>query len=122
MAIIFNWSARCNAERGSKLPKAKKPSGAFIFSNGIDLLPTMDLNYSGRMKTFRILLGVLAVIPLALLIKILFFYPALNCDSCIGTYAYMLFGVPILTLNFWAWTSPEIIEFYFFGIENSNKN
>jgi hypothetical protein len=69
------------------------------------------------MKTFRIVVSALALIPLALLIEILFFYPELNCDACIETYAFIAFGVPILTLNFWAWVYPEIIEFYFFGKE-----
>ena len=69
------------------------------------------------MKTFRIGVGILAVIPLALLIEVLFFHPELNCDACIETYAYMLFGIPILTLNFWAWNYPELIEVLFFGKE-----
>ena len=69
------------------------------------------------MKTFRIVVGVLAIIPLALVIDILFFHPERNCDACITTYMYMLIGIPILILNFWAWSYPEIIEFAFFGKE-----
>jgi hypothetical protein len=69
------------------------------------------------MKTFRIVVGVLALLPLTLLIDKLFFHPELYCEHCLGTYAYMLIGVPILTLNFWAWEYPELIEGFFFGKE-----
>lgn len=67
------------------------------------------------MKTFRIIVGILAIIPLALLVDILFFHPELNCDDCIQTYVYLIMGVPILIFNLWAWTAPELIEFIFFG-------
>ncbi len=69
------------------------------------------------MKTFRIVVGVLAVIPLALVIDILFFHPERNCDACIETYIYMLLGIPILIFNYWAWFEPEMIEFAFLGKE-----
>jgi len=67
------------------------------------------------MKILRIVLGILTVIPLALLIDKLFFRPELYCDNCLGTYVFMILGVPILIFNMWAWIHPEIIEFYFFG-------
>ncbi len=67
------------------------------------------------MKTFRIVLGILAVIPLALLMDKLFFRPELYCDNCLGTYAYMVLGVPILIFNIWAWIHPEILEASFLG-------
>jgi len=40
----------------------------------------------------------------------------MDCDKdSLRTLALLVIGVPILTLNFWAWEYPEIIEFYFFG-------
>ena len=72
------------------------------------------------MKTFRIVVGVLAILPLALVIDILFFHPELNCDDCIRTYIYMLLGIPILIFNYWAWFESEIIEFAFFGKKPEN--
>lgn len=75
--------------------------------------------YSERMKTFRIVFGILAVIPLALLIDSVFFHPNNYGQGSLGELAYLVFGVPIVIFNFWAWSYPEIIEFYFFGKEQS---
>jgi hypothetical protein len=69
------------------------------------------------MKTFRIVVGILAVLPLALLADKLIFHPAIYDEDSIETLIYLAIDVPILTLNFWAWEYPEIIEFYFFGKE-----
>ncbi|MEP7134095.1 MAG: hypothetical protein ABI904_04095 [Chloroflexota bacterium] len=71
------------------------------------------------MKTFRILVGILAIFPLALLVDHIF----LNgyfVEASLGEWLYLALGVPILTLNFWAWSYPEIIEFYVFGKEGNN--
>ena len=59
----------------------------------------------------------LAVIPLALLADKLLFHPADYDEDSLKTLAFMVLGVPILTLNFWAWVYPEIIEYYFLGME-----
>lgn len=67
------------------------------------------------MKTFRIVVGVLAVVPIALLVDALFLHPANYGEGSLGELAYLVFGVPILILNMWAWVHPEVIEFYFFG-------
>ena len=69
------------------------------------------------MKTFRIVVGVVAILPLSLLLDKLFFHPQFYGEGSLGEVMYLLIGVPILTLNFWAWTAPEIIEFYFLGQE-----
>ena len=69
------------------------------------------------MKTFRIVLGVLAILPLVLLLDILFLHPERNCDACIETYIYMFLGLPSLIFNYWAWFEPEMIEFAFLGKE-----
>ena len=67
------------------------------------------------MKTFRIVLGILAILPLTLLVDSIFLHPYYYGEGSLGELLYLAIGVPILTLNFWAWTYPEIIEFYFFG-------
>ena len=69
------------------------------------------------MKTFRLALGIFAVIPLVLLAdKFLFHLNAYDEDS-LQTMAFLVLGMPILILNMWAWFELEIIEFYFFGKE-----
>ncbi len=67
------------------------------------------------MKTFRIMLGILAIIPIGLLANKLIYYPTIYDEDSLRTLIYLAIGVPVLTLNFWAWVYPEIIEFYFFG-------
>ena len=67
------------------------------------------------MKTFRIVVGILAILPLTLLVDSIFLHPYLYAEGSLGELLYLPIGVPILTLNFWAWSYPEIIEFYFFG-------
>ena len=67
------------------------------------------------MKTFRIVLGILAIIPVALLTDKLLFHLTEYDEDSLRTLAYLAFGVPILILNYWAWFVPEIIEVYFFG-------
>jgi len=69
------------------------------------------------MKAFRLILGILVIIPLALLVD-LFFFQFVPYE--IGELLYLGIGVPILTLNYWAWFEPEVIEFYFFGREKVN--
>jgi len=67
------------------------------------------------MKAFRILLGILAIIPLLMIVDSIFLHPANYGESSLGELAYPVIGIPILIFNMWAWLDPEIIEFYFFG-------
>jgi hypothetical protein len=69
------------------------------------------------MQTFRITVGILAILPLAMLIDAIFLHPLLYGEGSFGELVFPIIGMPILTLNFWAWEYPEIIEFYFFGYE-----
>ncbi len=66
------------------------------------------------MKTFRLVFGILAIIPLALLLDALL-RAALYGEDSLGAWVFPLVGVLILILNYWAWFEPEIIEFYLFG-------
>jgi len=45
------------------------------------------------------------------------YWPA---DSSTGEMLFLIFGLPILMLNFWAWTAPEIIEGLFFFSRPTN--
>lgn len=68
------------------------------------------------MKTFRIVLGTLAIFPVAIIIasimdaKLLMRHPEVE-------WAYLLVGIPILVLNLWAWDAPEIIK-KVFGVKD----
>ncbi|MBK9927385.1 MAG: hypothetical protein IPP66_19115 [Anaerolineales bacterium] len=59
------------------------------------------------MKTLRIVLGILALIPLALLTDTLLFHPVEYDEDSLRTLAFMAFGIPILILNGWAWPAAE---------------
>jgi hypothetical protein len=67
------------------------------------------------MKTFRIVLGILAIIPIALLADNILFHATQYTEHWLRTLVFFVFGIPILILNLWAWTYPHIIEVYFFG-------
>lgn len=67
------------------------------------------------MKTFRTAAAIFAVIPLLLVAYISMFLPSTRDLDSWGELIYMLFGVPMLIVNLWAWMYPEIIEVYFFG-------
>jgi hypothetical protein len=65
-----------------------------------------------NMKTFRIILGILAIIPLYMIVDSLF-HPANYGPGTLGELLYPIFGIPILIFNLWAWGYPEIVEFHF---------
>jgi hypothetical protein len=66
------------------------------------------------MQTFRIILAILALIPLALLTDAILLHPANYGENSLGELAFLCLGIPILVLNLWAWVHPSIVEFYFF--------
>jgi hypothetical protein len=66
------------------------------------------------MKTIRIVLGVLAIIPITLLVDNAFFHPNNYGDDSLYLVAYYVFGVPILMFNYWVWFEPIIIERFLF--------
>ncbi len=57
----------------------------------------------------RIVLGVLLIIPLAMIISVLI-WPEVNSSLEL---IYLVVGVPILVLNAWEWTEPEMSEWLF---------
>ena len=68
------------------------------------------------MRTFRIAAGASAILPLTMIVDSLL-QPANYAAASSGELLYLTFGVPILIFNIWAWMQPEIIEFYFLGME-----
>jgi hypothetical protein len=62
------------------------------------------------MKIFRIVLGILAIIPMVLLVNHIFFQADYYREDSIQQLVFMVLGVPILILNLWAWIQPEIIK------------
>ena len=68
-----------------------------------------------RRKNIRIILASMAIIPIVLLVYNLIFLRTDYGGDSIGEMAFLIFGVPILVLNFWAWVYPEIIEFFLWG-------
>jgi hypothetical protein len=67
------------------------------------------------MKTLRIVLGILAIIPLALLADKILFRPTDYDEQSLRTLGYSVIGAPILIFNVWAWIYPQIIDVYFLG-------
>jgi hypothetical protein len=66
-------------------------------------------------KNSRIVLAVLAIIPIGLLVYNLIFLRTDYGGDSIQEMAFLWSGIPILVLNFWAWAHPEIIEFLLWG-------
>lgn len=62
------------------------------------------------MKNFRIVVGILAVFPLALLVDSIFLHPAFYTSDSLGEMLYTVVGIPVLILNLWAWAEPGLIE------------
>jgi len=72
------------------------------------------------MKAFRVVLGLLAIIPIWLLVDSVS-KPATCGEITVGELAYVILGSPIMILNLWAWIDPEIIETYFPGVKRQNN-
>lgn len=74
-----------------------------------------------RRRNIRIVLAAMAITPIALLVyKLVFLRTDYGGDS-IWEMAYLVFGVPILVFNFWAWAHPEIIEYFLWGNQKDGK-
>lgn len=73
----------------------------------------MDKNR--RRKNIRIVLAILAIIPIFLLAQHLLFNSDAYGGDSIEEMAFTVFGIPILVFNFWAWYSPEMIEHFLWG-------
>jgi hypothetical protein len=98
-----------------------KPSGRCVtsvndsaFRNAFDRVQARISFILKGMKTIRIVLGVLSIIPLTLIIDNAFLHPNNYADDSLYLMAYYVFGIPILMFNYWAWFEPIIIERLFF--------
>ena len=79
----------------------------------------MFMDQKRRRKIIRIVLAVLAIIPIFLLIRFLFFGATISGDDSIEELIYTVIGIPILVFNFWAWYYPELIENFLWGKKNN---
>lgn len=61
------------------------------------------------MKTLKIVLGILAIIPIALIIASIA-EPKFIMHNPAAEWLFILVGIPILVLNLWAWDAPHIIK------------
>ena len=77
------------------------------FRNALNLAQVGVSDILKAVKTLRIVLGILAIIPLALLADKIFFRPIDYDENSLRTLAYLVFGVPILTSNLWVWLYKE---------------
>lgn len=80
----------------------------------------MGFAYIETMKAFRIVLGILAIVPIFLIVDTVS-KPANYGEVTLGELAYLILGTPIMILNLWAWIEPEIIESYFLDMKDRNK-
>ncbi len=74
-----------------------------------------------RRKNSRIALAILAIIPIGLLVYNLIFLRTSYGGDSIEELAFVVFGIPILVFNFWAWYYPEMIESFLWG-DGKDKN
>ena len=74
-----------------------------------------NMEKTRRRKNVRIQLAVLAILPITLLVQHLIFEGDVHSEDSIQEMAFIILGVPILVFNFWAWSHPEIIEFFLWG-------
>jgi hypothetical protein len=68
-----------------------------------------------RRKNVRIILAILAIIPIILLVQHLIFDGDVYSEDSIREMLFLILGVPILVFNFWAWYYPEMIEYFLWG-------
>jgi uncharacterized membrane protein len=65
------------------------------------------------LKTFRLGVGGLGILSIVLMVYIVFFNPISGERNSIREYAFLCFGLPVLMLNFFAWFTPDLVQFYF---------
>jgi hypothetical protein len=73
------------------------------------------LGYAERMKTFRVVSGILAILPFALLVQQILAQPGHYGEDSLQQMAFVVLGVPILILNLWAWMYPRGTEVFALG-------
>ena len=88
--------------------------------NAFNFLPACVSHILKTVKTVRIVLGILAIIPIYLIADSVS-RPATYGEVTLSELTYLVIGTPILILNLWAWIEPEIIEQYFPSIKNHSK-
>ena len=67
------------------------------------------------MKIIKIILGILAIIPIGLIVASIA-DPKFIMHNPAAEWVFTLVGIPIFVFNLWVWTEPEIIK-TMFGIK-----
>jgi hypothetical protein len=62
------------------------------------------------LKTFRIGVGVLGILSIALMVYIVFFNPIGGEWNSVREYASLCFGLPILMLDFFVGSPPDLLK------------
>jgi hypothetical protein len=99
-------------------PILNQPSSSHARISFFEYAGGMDKTNSNR-RNLRITLGILAIIPIGLLVYDLVFLRTRPGEDSIQEFAFMVFGIPILVLNYWAWYYPEMIESFWRGKRGS---
>ncbi len=68
-----------------------------------------------RRKYIRIVLAILAIIPLGLLVYHFISPQAGYGGDSLEELAYIVIGIPILVCNYWAWYCPSMIKNFLWG-------
>lgn len=69
--------------------------------NAFNFLPASVSQILKNVKTVRIVLGILAIIPISLIVDSVS-RPAMYSEVTLGELAYLILGTPISILNLWA--------------------
>ncbi|HXQ36579.1 MAG TPA: hypothetical protein VN843_21380 [Anaerolineales bacterium] len=83
----------------SEVPEQGGNSEKSLFRNALNLLEAGIVDILKAMKIPSIVLGILAIVPIALLINHIFFPLAYYGGDTLAEMACMIFGVPILIFN-----------------------
>ena len=75
----------------------------------------MLMEQKRRRKIIRIVLAVLAIIPIFILAWYFFLVGDSVGGDSIEEMVFTIIGIPILIFNFWAWYYPELIENFLWG-------
>ena len=81
----------------------------------------MLMDQKRRRKIIRIVLAVLAIIPIIILAWYFFLVGDSVGGDSIEEMVFTIIGIPILIFNFWAWYYPELIENFLWGNKDNRE-
>ena len=81
----------------------------------------MLMDQKRRRKIIRIVLAVLAIIPIFILAWYFFLVGDSVGGDSIEEMVFTIIGIPILIFNFWAWYYPDLIESFLWGNKDNRE-